>query len=308
MKRTITLIALGAVVIVGLSACTKDISGSLSTSNIGGISSDSTVASRIRVGSANFAESQILADVYAAALNAKGVKATTGDPIGARAVYPKALDQGSIDLLPEYAYSLLTYFNPKATQTAPDEIVTALKQKLPSNQKVLNISQAEDGNSVTVTKATADKWGLKSIADLVNHQMQVTFAAPPEFQTNEQGLPGLKSKYSFTPNKFLALTGNAIPNALTNGQAQTANIFTTDPSIKADNLVVLSDPKHAFGSDSVIPLINKSKATTQVQQILNAVQAKLTTNNLTEMDKQVQVDHKNATTVAKQFIQNNDLN
>lgn len=309
MKRTFTLVAVATAATLTLSACGGGSSNPLSKSSAsgGGVPSGTAAAGTIRVGAANFTESQILAAVYAAALNAKGLKASTGDPIGARAVYLKALDQGSVNLVPEYAYSLLTYYNPKATQTAPDAIVSALKQQLPSGQEVLNVSTAEDANSVTVTKATADKWGLTTIADLVKHESQITFAAPPEFQTNEQGLPGLKTKYNFVPGKFLPLTGNAIPNALKNGQAQAANIFTTDPSIKADGFVVLQDPMHAFGSDSVIPLINKSVATPQVIAVLNAVQAKLTTDNLAEMDKDVQVDHMDINTVAKQFITDNGL-
>lgn len=308
MKRTIPLLAVGTAATFALAACGGGGSSSpLGGSSTGGAPSGKAAADTIRVGAANFAESQILADVYAAALTAKGVKATTGDPIGARAVYIKALDQGSIDLVPEYAYSLLTYLNSKATQTAPDAIVAALKKELPSNQVVLDVSKAQDANSVTVTKATAKKWNLTSIADLAKHQSDVTFAAPPEFQTNQQGLPALKEKYGFTPKKFLALTGNAVPNALKNGQAQAANIFTTDPSIEANGFVTLTDPKHAFGSDSVIPLINKAKATTKVKQIINAVQAKLTTDNLAEMDKQVQVDHKDASTVAKQWVKDNGL-
>lgn len=313
MKRTLSVTTLGLVAAMALAACGGGSSNPLSTGSSTGSGTGASTpagsagAGTIRVGAANFPESQLIADIYAAALNAKGIKATTGDPIGARDVYLKALQQGSIDLIPEYAYSLLTFYDSSATQTAPDAIRAALEKKLPSGDMILNAAAAQDSNTVTVTKATADKWGLKTIADLAKHSSQVTFAAPPEFQTREQGLVGLKKKYNLVPKSFRALQGTAIVQALKNNQAQAANIFTTDPSIKADGFVVLQDPKHVFGSDNVVPLISKAKATQEVQTVLNAVQAKLTTDNLAAMDKKVQVDHQDVATVAKQFVTDNGL-
>lgn len=311
MKRTLAVTALGLAAAFSLSAC-----GGSSGDNPLGTGSGATsakapsgkpAAGTIHVGAANFPESQLIAAIYAGALNAKGVKATTGDPIGAREVYLKALQQGSIDLVPEYAYSLLTFYDSAATQTATSDVLAALTKKLPAGDTVLNPAKAEDSNTVTVTKKTADKWGLKSIADLAKHSGDVTFAAPAEFQGREQGLKGLKEKYNLVPKTFRALQGTAIVQALKNDQAQAANIFTTDPSIKAEGFVVLQDPKHVFGSDNVVPLISKAKATAQVKTILNAVQAKLTTSNLADMDKQVQVDHKDPGAVAKQFLSSNGL-
>ncbi|MFC6705053.1 ABC transporter substrate-binding protein [Flexivirga alba] len=309
MKRTLSATALGIAATLALAACGGGSSNPLSSGSgsASSVPSGTAKAGTIHVGAANFPESELIAQIYAAALNAKGLKATTGDPIGAREVYLKALQQGSIDLVPEYAYSLLTFYNTSATQTATSEVLAALKMKLPSGEIVLNPAAAEDSNSVTVTKETADKWGLKTIADLAKHSSEVTFAAPPEFQKREQGLIGLKKKYNLVPKSFRGLQGTAIAQALKNGQAQAANIFTTDPSIKADGFVTLQDPKHVFGSDNVVPLISKSKASAQVQSVINAVQAKLTTANLAAMDKEVQVDHKDASTVAKQFVSDNGL-
>ncbi|RNI25376.1 ABC transporter substrate-binding protein [Flexivirga caeni] len=308
MKRTMSVAALTLTATLALAACGGGSSNPLSkNSSTGKAPAGTAAAGAIRVGAANFPESQLIAAIYAAALNAKGVKATTGDPIGAREVYLKALQQGSIDLVPEYAYSLLTYYQPSATQTAPAAVRAAVIKKLPATEMLLNAAAAEDSNTVTVTKQTADKWDLKTIADLAKHSSQVTFAAPPEFQGREQGLKGLKEKYNLVPKSFRALQGTAIAQALKNNQAQAANIFSTDPSIKTDGFVVLQDPKHVFGTDNVVPLITKAKATKQVQTILDAVQAKLTTDNLAEMDKEVQVDHKDIATVAKQFISDNGL-
>src|SRR4029079_13130039 len=124
---------------------------------------------------------------------------------------------------------------------------TALKATLPPTLVVLDKSTAEDKNSMVVTKDTAAKYTLKSIADLTAHQADITVAAPPEFQTRQQGLVGLKSEYGFAPANFLPLRGAAIVNALTNKQAQAANIFSTDPSISSNGFVTLDDPKRLFG-------------------------------------------------------------
>ncbi len=171
----------------------------------------------------------------------------------------------------------------------------------------LDKSAAEDKNSIVVTKETAAKWSLKSIGDLVAHQGEITVAAPPEFQTREQGLAGLKTQYNVTPKDFRALKGKAIVDALIGGQAQAANIFSTDPSIAANGFVTLEDPKLLFGSDNVVPLVRKDKVNDTLTAALNAVSAKLDTSTLADLVKQVDVDKKDASAVAKDFLTKNAL-
>lgn len=262
----------------------------------------SGVVSSLTVGAADFSESQVLAEIYAAALNAKGVKATTRPNIGSREVYLKALEDMSVDLVPEYTGSLLTYLKKDATAKASDEVYAALKAALPATLTALNKSAAEDKNSIVVTKDTAAKWSLTQIGDLVAHQAEVAVAAPPEFQSRQQGLVGLKSDYGFEPKDFRPLKGKAIVDALLNGQAQAANIFSTDPSISANGFVTLADPKLLFGSDNVVPLVRKDKVTDTVSKALDAVSAKLDTATLTDLVKQVDVDKKDAVVVAKDFV------
>jgi osmoprotectant transport system substrate-binding protein len=148
----------------------------------------------IVVGAADFSESQVLAEIYAQALAAKGITATTRPNIGSREVYLKACRGGSVDIVPEYTGSLLSYLKKDATAKGSDEVYAALKGPLPSGLTVLAKSAAEDKNSIVVTKDTAAKWSLTSIADLVAHQGEIVVAAPPEFQSRQQGLPGLKRR------------------------------------------------------------------------------------------------------------------
>lgn len=302
MKRT--FIALTAVATLGLTACgaSSNPTTPATTSAASGGGSTSVV-----VGSANFSESTVLAEVYAAALSAKGVTATTRLNIGSREVYLKALDDKSIDIVPEYTGSLLTYLNKEANAKGSDEVYTALKAALPANWVILNKSAAEDKNSLVVTKDSASKWSLKSIGDMVPHQDEITLGAPPEFQTRQQGLVGLKAEYSFVPKAFIDRSGKASVDALTNGQVQVANIFSTTPWIAVNGFVTLDDPKLLFGSDNVVPLMRKDKVTDTITNTLNAVSAKLTTPILTDLLKQTDIDKKDAKVVAKDFLTSNGL-
>jgi osmoprotectant transport system substrate-binding protein len=308
MKRRILLTGATAVAALALAACGANNNPTAPPAGGGGGSTGSAGGGgSITVGSADFSESQVLGEIYAGAIKAKGVSVTSKPNIGSRDVYIKALQDGSIDIVPEYTGSLLTFLKGTAPSQDPDAVYTALKSTLPADLVVLEKSTAEDKNSMVVTKDTQAKYSLKSIADLAAHQADITVAAPPEFQTRQQGLVGLKSEYSFTPANFLPLKGAAIVNALKNGQAQAANIFSTDPSIPANGFVTLEDPKLLFGSDNVVPLLRKEKVNDTITAALNAVSAKIDTATLTDLVKQVDVDKKDASAVAKDFLSKNGL-
>ena len=306
MKRTILMTGAAAVAALALAACGAN-NNPTAPAGGGGGSTASAAGGSITVGSADFSESQVLGEIYAGAIKAKGINVTTKPNIGSRDVYIKALQDGSIDIVPEYTGSLLTFLKGTAPSQDPDAVYTALKSTLPPTLVVLDKSTAQDKNSIVVTKDTQSKYSLKSIADLTAHQADITVAAPPEFQTRQQGLVGLKSEYGFTPANFLPLKGAAVVNALTNGQAQAANIFSTDPSISANGFVTLEDPKLLFGSDNVVPLMRKDKVNDTITAALNAVSAKIDTPTLTDLVKQVDVDKKDASAVAKDFLSKNGL-
>jgi osmoprotectant transport system substrate-binding protein len=306
MKRTILMTGAAAVAALALAACGAN-NNPTAPAGGGGGSTASAAGGSITVGSADFSESQVLGEIYAGAIKAKGITVTTKPNIGSRDVYIKALQDGSIDIVPEYTGSLLTFLKGTAPSQDPDAVYTALKSTLPPTLVVLDKSTAQDKNSIVVTKDTQSKYSLKSIADLTAHQADITVAAPPEFQTRQQGLVGLKSEYGFAPASFLPLKGAAVVNALTNGQAQAANIFSTDPSISANGFVTLEDPKLLFGSDNVVPLMRKDKVNDTITAALNAVSAKIDTATLTDLVKQVDVDKKDASAVAKDFLSKNGL-
>jgi osmoprotectant transport system substrate-binding protein len=305
MKRTrVILASLATVAALALAACGGGDNDPLSGGNSSAAPSDTIV-----VGSANFPESALIAHIYAGALTAKGVKVSTKLNIGSRETYIPGLQDGSIDLIPEYSGVLLQYFDKNATQVSSDEVFAALKTKVPANLTVLDQSTAEDKDSVTVTKETADKYNLKSIEDLQPVAGQLTLGGPPEWKTRQTGAPGLKAKYNvvFKDFKSLDAGGPLTINALKNGSIQAGDVFTTDPNIVANGWVALEDPKNLFAAQNVLPLINKAKASQQVSDALNAVSAKLTTEVLLDLDKQVITDKKDPAEVAKSFLSSNGL-
>lgn len=120
----------------------------------------------LTVGSANFPENVILAEIYAGALTAQGATVKTKLNIGSREKYYPALESGSLDLFPEYTGTILTFIDKAATATSPDDVYAALAKALPANLVALDQAEAQDSDAVVVTQETADKFNLKTIADL----------------------------------------------------------------------------------------------------------------------------------------------
>ncbi|WP_433594751.1 ABC transporter substrate-binding protein [Nocardia sp. CA-145437] len=272
---------------MALSACGDNKSNPLGGG--GGCGGD---ANKVTVGSANFPESETVADVYAEALRANGFSVDTKLNIGSREAYVPALKQCAIDLIPDYTGNLLQYLDKSSTATTPDEVNTALAKALGDQLAIGTPAPGEDSDAVVVTKATAEKWNLTSIADLAAHSAEVKLAAPAEFSERPGGLPGLKKNYGLdiSAGNFVPIAdggGPATVKALTDGQVTAADIFTTSPAIAANNLVVLTDPKHNFPPQNVVPLYNTAKKSDKLTKVLDATSAKLTTAELISLNTAV---------------------
>ena len=299
MPRKSKLVAVAAVVaaVLPLSACGGD------PTSGGGSGGSSTIT----IGSANFPENELLAEMYAQALEAKDVTVQRKFNIGARELYLKALKDGSIDMVPEYNGALLAALSgqdvPKDVST-PEEVYDALQKVLPSGTETLEQSPAEDKDTLTVTSDTASKYSLKTIDDLKPVASKLTLGGGPEFAKRYQGVVGLKELYGITFKEFKPLDpgGPLTKAALKKGDIQVANIFSTDSSIETDKLVVLEDTKNLFLAQNIVPVIRSSKVDGDVKDALNAVSQALTTEDLTKYLAEVAVDKKDPATVAKEFL------
>lgn len=284
--------AIAASLSLGLAGCS-------SSSSIGGSSSSAPAASgsaasgdakSLVVGSANFPENATLAYIYGGALADKGYDITYKVNFGARDAYLAALTSGEINLIPEYAGSLLSYLDKTANSKSGDEVKTAIDGKIGTVSAVAyDLADAADSDSLNVTKAFADKNGLTSIADLSKLD-SFTVAANPEFATRADGIKGLQSVYGLDNLKFKAINdggGNATLKALLANQVQVADIYSTTPSIIENELVTLTDPKNLFASQQVLPIVSKAKASDDVKTILDSVSSVLTTEDLLKLNQEV---------------------
>lgn len=271
------------------------------------LSADKAGGSTVVVGSNNFAESILIADIYGEALKAKGVKVGYRPNIGSRETTYGMLENGSITVLPEYNGALLAYLDKTATPKTVAATTAAINAKLDSKLTLLEPAPAQDKDSVTVNAATAKKYNLtdkSSIADLKDVAKDLVIGGSPEFQTRHQGLVGLKSVYGVEFKSFKALDagGPLTQAALKKNTVQAADIFTTDPTVSKEKFVVLQDPQNLFGFENVQPLVYKSGLPQKGVDALNAVSAKLDTVTLLDLDAQVQLENKDPLDVAKAWL------
>ena len=297
MKLVLRGAAIGAAALLALTAC----GGGGENPVTGG---GTAAAGSVTVGSANFPESVLVGEIYAKALEAKGVKVTKKLNIGSREVTYSQVQSGGLSVFPEYNGALLAYLDQNSKATTTEQVNTELKAKLPSSLKLLDSAKAEDKDTVAVTQETATKYNLKSIADLAPVAKDLVIGGPPEFKTRQQGLLGLQSVYGLNFKQFKSLdTGGPLTvAALKKGDVQAGDLFTTDPAIIANNFVVLEDPKNVFGAQNVTPLVHSSADNETVRNALNAVSAKLDTPTLADLLKKVVTDKEDADKVASDWL------
>jgi osmoprotectant transport system substrate-binding protein len=305
-------VAVAAALGLGLAGC----SGSDTLAGSGGsssapASSASGDSKSLTIGSANFPENVTLAYIYGGALEDKGYTVTYKVNIGARDAYLAALKNGEINLVPEYAGSLLSYLDKSANAKSGDEVKSGIDAKVATlNATAYDLAEAADSDSLNVTKAFADKNSLTSIADLSKLD-SFTVAANPEFATRPDGIKGLQSVYGLKNLKFKAISDGGGPktlSALLNNTVQVADIYSTTPSIIENKLVTLKDPKNLFASQQVVPVVSTSKASDDVKTILNGVSSVLTTDDLLKLNQQVSGSSKtDPQDAAKEFLKSKNL-
>lgn len=289
-----------------LASCSSGIT-SLKGDGAGGDSGSSTGG--LVIGTANFTENQILGYLYAGVLTATGVKATVKPNLGSREIVVPALRSGDIDLLPEYQGSLLLYLDKKATETEAGAMQNALATVLPDGLEILPYAAAEDRDSFAVTRATADRYGLKTLADLRKANGKLVFGAAAEMKKRVVGLVGLKDRYGVEFKEFKALdsSGPLVKGALKKGDIDIANVFTTDVDTAANGWVLLADPQHLIPAQHIVPLIAARKADSKVRKALARLGNTLTTAHLTELNRLVDKEKQDPDRVADAWLKKHKL-
>jgi osmoprotectant transport system substrate-binding protein len=268
----------------------------------------------IIIGSTNFSEQLVLGELYSQILESNGYAVTRKFNLGNREIVFPALQSGQIDMEADYLATLLAFVDKTATgSTDPKATATALQSALtPKGVTVLDYAPAVDQNGFVVTKATADKYKLAKLSDLAAVGNQLVLGGPAECPNREFCALGLKNKYGITFKEFKALdTGGPLTvQALVGGQIDVGLLFTSDATIAVRGFVLLADDKQLQLSDNVAPVIRNdylTKAGDDFKKVVNSIAPKLTTAELTGMNKLVEVDKKDPKDVAKEWLKKQGL-
>lgn len=297
MKRT----ALPVVLLAGvtlLAAC----GGGDPLASPGGDGGDA--AGPVTVGSANFPENLLLGEIYATALEDAGVEVERKFNIGSReAIFP-SLEQGDLDVVPEYTGSLLSFVAGGTVEAKElDEQLRALDEALPAGLTLLEPSAAEDKDVITCNRETAEKYGLESIGDLAPVAGELTIGAGPEFAERPIGVPGLKEVYGVEFGTFQPLdtAGPLTVEALKQNKVQCANLFSTQSAIGENGFVVLADPEGLVEAENVVPLV-RDDVREEVSPVLDKISAALDTETLKDLVERVEAAQEDPREVAEDFL------
>ncbi|MBN4926751.1 ABC transporter substrate-binding protein [Hoyosella rhizosphaerae] len=261
------------------------------------------------VGSANFPENVLLAEIYAQALEAGDIAVQRQYNIGSREIYFGEIERGSISLLPEYNGALLAFIDDSSEARTTDEINDELRALLPGGLTILDSAPAENKDSLVVTEDTAERFSLETIADLAPVAGELTIGAASEFEVRQQGIIGLRQVYGVEFGEFVT-TDNSGPltiSALERGDIDVANIYSTDPSLATRPFVSLDDTDAVFGSQNITPLVAEGAFDANAESIVNDVSARLTTTVLTDLLSAVVTDRRDVDDVAQEWLSNEGL-
>jgi osmoprotectant transport system substrate-binding protein len=266
------------------------------------------------VGAFNFGESKILANMYAAALGQLGYEATVKELTNREVVEP-ALEANEIQVVPEYLGTLTEFLNlkvngPDAAPLASGDVdaTFAELQKLAEGVgiTVLTPSPAADQNAFAVTREFAEANGLTTVSDLAEYSAsnEVRLGGPPECPDRPFCQPGLEETYGMEIAEFVSLDagGPLTKQALAQGKIDVGLVFSSDGGVAEQDLVVLTDDKSLQTADNIVAAVNTQAFTPALQEALDAVNAALTTDELIQLNKAVDIDREDPQDVAEEWL------
>jgi osmoprotectant transport system substrate-binding protein len=269
----------------------------------------------ITVGSFDFPESVLLAEIYGGALAAGKFPVRILPNLGPREVVDPALANGLVELVPEYAGSALEFFS-LGRLSATSDVAAANKALAGSvaghGLVAARPAPAQDANAIVVTAATAARYRLRSIADLARVAPRLVFGGPPECPERAYCLPGLQRAYGVRFKAFIPLDagGPLTLQALEAGSIDVALLFTTDPAIPARHLVILADDRGLQPAENITPLVRRDvivRYGPRLVALLNTISALLDTGTLRALDAQVELDGHGPRSVARSWLRAHQL-
>jgi len=300
IRRTTTLVAGAAAALLTLSACGGD-SDPLEQDT--GDSGEDTASDTIVVGSQAYYSNEIIAEIYAQALEADGFTVERNFSIGQRDAYMPALENGEVQVIPEYTGNLLQYFDPETTATSAEDVYAELADAVPESLAVLEQSPATDQDSYNVTADFAESEGLTSIGDLAGID-GLTVGGPAELEERPYGPQGLADVYGV--DVAFEATGDTTVQDLVAGTVDVANVFSADPRIQTEDLVTLEDPEGLFLASNVVPLVG-ADVVEGVAAVIDPVSAALTPEGLVDLNVQSTEEQRSSEDIAADWLAENGL-
>jgi len=256
------------------------------------------------IGSQAYYSNEIIAEIYAQALEDAGFDVERKFNIGQRDAYLPELENGTVSLFPEYTGNLLQYYAPDTEATSSDDVYAELQDNLPEGLTVLDQSPATDQDSYNVTSEFAEANNLTTIASLADATEPLKLGGNAELAERPYGPTGLKDDYGVDV-EFTA-TGDTTVEDLLAGTVNIANVYSADPRIQTENLVTLEDPDGLFLASNVVPLVSTDVAD-EIADVINAVSAKLTPEGLIALNVESTVDEESPDAIATKWLTDNDL-
>lgn len=288
---------------MALAAC----GGSSTASGSASSSDPKSQTSTIKIAALAFPEGQLVANVYALALQDAGFKTDLVQTQGRETAEP-ALQNGNVDLDVEYSSSMLEYYKQGASTANTDKnMVTLRSLASPKKVTVLNPSPATDNYAFGVATKFANTHNLKSLTDLASYSKSnpIVVAGIQECQTRSYCLAGLKSAYGLKVKNFkvTVLASQDSVDKLLNNTYQLVQFDSSDGVLAANPVTILTDPKGLNHPDHIVPAVYTPAASPALKNALNKIQARLTQDLLNSANKQIQVDRAPVAAVAKDLYQ-----
>jgi osmoprotectant transport system substrate-binding protein len=314
MRRLFTTVS--ALSLAGvLAAC----GGSSSGGNPAPAGSGGGASGSLTVGAAGFTESNVLAQMYADLLEKAGFSVTV-KKVASQEIFQNSLEKGTIAVVPEYA---ATYANSMETEVTGNAAPTAaspdLQTTLTNLEKYLkqkglahlDPADAVDQNAFAVSKSFAAQHNLTTLSDLGKSGVAVKLAAPAECATRPFCKPGLQTTYNIKISNLLPLAFDSVPlkQAVKTGRVQLGLVATTDATVAQFGLQVLTDDQHLQNADNLIPIVNAKLLADhpQIAEAINPLATVLTTEDLANLNNQVDGQRKTVEDVAKAYLTSKGL-
>lgn len=293
MKKRILSLLIILVMLTGLAGCK-------------GKTSENTV----KIGSKDFTESFIVAELYALALEQAGFEVERKFNLGGTNVTQEAMQKGDLDLYPEYTGTCLLNVLKEEPMKDPEELYAHVKSVYEADyhMTLLDASTANNSQGLVVTRSIAKQYGIQTISDLQKNASLIRFASQGAFEENADGMPALTGTYGEFTFRSVEYYDNAIKyELLKNDKADLAVAFTTDGQLTDPDFVLLEDDKAAWPSYNIVPVIRQDSLEKhpQIEEALNRVSAALDTETMQQLNAKVDLEKEEPEDVAAEFFQEN---